>query len=138
MKLTVRHLRRLICEVLEQRDKLDVTVSDTYFTVAVSHAKTFHLNDGSTYVVPHYETSELRCQIKKNEGELVLVNIYVPESQRGRGIARKMIDVARKFAFEHDLQVFTSGVYSSDGKALVQSLKAKGEAEDSHTRHKLS
>ena len=122
MRLTVSSLRQLIREALSDGDTLKLDATDTYLTVTVTHSKTFNLPNGSTYVVPDYETSELRCQVKREEGELIIVNAYVPETQQRRGVAKEMIAVARQYAKENGLEVYTSGVYSDKGKALVGSF----------------
>lgn len=138
MRLTVSHLRQLIREALAPEETLKLDATDTYLTVTVTHSKTFNLPNGSTYVVPDYEKSELRCQIKREDGELVIVNAYVPESQQRRGVAKEMIAAARQFAKENNLEVYTSGVYSDKGKALAQSFADKGDASMTNKgRHRL-
>ena len=143
MKMTVSQLRKIIREVLESRaeegitatEKLDGDRNRGYYTLDVSHSKEFTLGDGEKMTVPNYETSQLRARIP--DGVMELVNIYVAPSAQRKGLARDMVRTALEKAREMGLTVKTSGVYSDQGKALVQSFVDKGLAEPEGGRHTM-
>lgn len=124
----------------EQGERVVVNFDKDNLTITVPHSKTFNLPNGKTFVAEDYETSELRAKIDQQNKELVITNIYVPEARRGKGVAKKLISAATQFATKKQLKVYTSGVYSDDGKALVQSYTNKGIAsfDQGKNRHAIA
>ena len=126
MRITEGQLRRIIREELLREavpstQQSQETWTDTRYTLRIDHPRTF----GDT-TIPDYETSELRASIR--DGAMEIVNIYVPEGQRGQGIATQLIKRAISAGKERGLTVRGSGLYSGPGKALLGSLERQGLA----------
>ena len=126
MRITAARLRSLIREALLKETSHPIsepqeTWTDRRYTLKIDHPKTF----GDT-TIPDYESSELRAVIR--DGAMEIVNIYVPESQRGQGIATQLIKRAIAAGQERGLAVRGSGLYSGPGRGLLGSLERQGLA----------
>lgn len=115
-------------ELIEKYDQHD-------YEIIVNHPKTFDLPDGKQFVVPDYETSSLRAKISTDENELQIVHIKVADSQQRRGLAKRMIERALEFARSSGLTMITSGLYSGQGKAVIDSYMKKGLVVPVGVRH---
>lgn len=71
-------------------------------------------------------SSRVEAKVEK-DGTVVLMRMHTDQENRGRGVATALINRVREEAGFH--QVTTSGVFSTDGKAVLESFVRKGEAE---------
>lgn len=128
MRITESQLRRLIREELlkigdfSAEEKLE----PNYYTLRVSHPKTFEFPNREPITVDDYDTSELRASIR--DGVMEIVNIYVPENYRGKRLATLMVQKAVDWGHSKGYEVVGSGVYSEKGSGLAKSFLARGEA----------
>lgn len=85
MRITESQLRKIIREELLKLSgfSAEEDVKPNYYTLRVSHPKTFEFPGRDSITVEDYDTSELRASIR--DGIMEIVSIYVPESYRGKG-----------------------------------------------------
>ena len=128
MRITESQLRRLIREELLKIGDFSAEekVDPNYYTLRVSHPKTFEFPNREPITVDDYDTSELRASIR--DGVMEIVNIYVPEKYRGKRLATLMVQKAVDWGHSKGYEVVGSGVYSGGGSGLAKSFLARGEA----------
>jgi GNAT superfamily N-acetyltransferase len=123
-------LRQLIREELLRMVDLPVEEKvdpdGSYYTLHVTHSKTFEFPGRDPVTVKDYEKSELRARVR--DGVMEIVSIYVPENQRGKSLATQMVRRAAEWGDSKGYTVVGSGVYSSDGSGLAKSFIEKGLA----------
>ncbi len=107
-------------------DGIEEKGTSDYYTLHVLHSKTFEIPGRNPITVPDYETSELRARVR--DGAMEIVSVYVPESQRGKGLATKMVLRAAEWGRSEGLEIVSSGVYSDSGRGLARSFVDRGEA----------
>jgi len=107
-------------------DGIEEKGTSDYYTLHVLHSKTFEIPGRDPITVPDYETSELRARVR--DGMMEIVSVYVPESQRGKGLATKMVLRAAEWGRSEGLEIVSSGVYSDSGRGLARSFVDRGEA----------
>ena len=125
---TVVYLRQLIREeILRMADfPVEERADGNYYTLHVLHSKTFEIPGQDPITVNDYERSELRARVR--DGVMEIVNVYVPENQRGKRLATQMVQRAAEWGHAKGYEVVGSGVYSSSGSGLAKSFIDKGLA----------
>jgi ribosomal protein S18 acetylase RimI-like enzyme len=137
IKTTFGALRKMLRESVESVGETKEEFDGRSWIVTIEHPRTFNLPNGESLTVPAYTTSQIRAKVHDDAGELELTHIHVSPEHQKKGLARKMISMARDFAAKKSLKIVTSGVYSADGAALMKSLEKSGEARASSRRHEL-
>jgi GNAT superfamily N-acetyltransferase len=129
MRITESQLRKIIREELSRLGDFSAVekFDSSYYTLKVSHPKTFDFPGRDSITVEDYDTSELRASIR--DGIMEIVSVYVPETYRGKKLATQMIRQAIDWGYSKGYEVVGSGVYSSGGSGLAKSFLEKGEAQ---------
>jgi GNAT superfamily N-acetyltransferase len=129
VRITESQLRKIIREELSRLGNFSAVekFDSSYYTLKVSHPKTFDFPGRDSITVEDYDTSELRASIR--DGIMEIVSVYVPETYRGKKLATQMIRQSIEWGHSRGYEVVGSGVYSAGGSGLAKSFLEKGEAQ---------